>query len=438
MNFIFTRRFLILAACAAPLYAGGWLSRTFIMTALTFDGVLVIAAIADYLISESPSAFKLSRFVERRFQMGTANRVELEIASECGREVSLWIRDEYPPEMEPNEKEQQLSLGSRRTVRVEYHLFADRRGDFDFGRTGIRYASRFGLIWRQSRCGSAQRVKVYPNFDEAKRNELYAHRNRALRLGQRRMVLRGHGREFESLREFVQGDEMRHICWPATARRGKLVTRQYQVERSQNVVVMLDAGRLMTARIERLSKLDHAINAALSIAYVALSGGDNIGLLTFSRKVLSYLPPKRGMDQLGRVMEALYNVTAEMIEPSYARAFNHLSQNCRRRSLVIILTDVIDEEGSADLLAHTSSLLPRHLPLIVTIGDNDLRALVARLPATVADVYQQSVAEDLIRQREAALGRITHLGGLALDVPAGRLSFEVVNQYLDVKERGLL
>ena len=203
-------------------------------------------------------------------------------------------------------------------------------------------------------------------------------------------------------------------------------------------MVMLDAGRLMTARIGNLTKLDHAINATLSIAYVAAAGGDNVGLVVFSRRVISFLPPKRGRDQINRVMEALYNVEPQIIEPSYARAFSFVGTNCHRRSLIVILTDLVDRDASAELLAHASQLVPRHLPLIVTISDSDLRAMVRSSPASAAEVYRQSVAEEILRQREEALSRIHQLGGLALDVTAGRLSFELVNKYLDVKERGLL
>src|ERR1044072_87191 len=165
------------------------------------------------------------------------------------------------------------------------------------------------------------------------------------------MRVRGQGREFESLREFAIGDEIRHISWAATARRGKLITRQYTIERSQNIMVLLDTGRLMTARIGKLTKLDHAVNATLSIAYVAAAGGDNVGMVAFSRRVVSYLPPRRGHDQINRLM----------VEPSCNRAFNFFDVNCKRRSLVVILTDLVDRDASAELLAHTSQLIPRHL-----------------------------------------------------------------------------
>ena len=178
------------------------------------------------------------------------------------------------------------------------------------------------------------------------------------RPGLRRMRVRGQGREFESLREFVVGDEIRHISWAATARRGKVITRQYTVERSQNIVVLLDTGRLMTARIGKLSKLDHAVNATLSIGYVAAAGGDNVGLVAFSRRVVSYLPPRRGRDQINRLMEALYSLEPQMIEPSYKRAFSFFGANCKRRSLVVILTDLVDRDDRRSCLLTQRSLFP--------------------------------------------------------------------------------
>jgi uncharacterized protein (DUF58 family) len=359
------------------------------------------------------------------------------------RSAAFTIKDEYPPHLELRGERLLIARtirtrsGEART-QVSYKLYAASRGNYEFGDVLLRWRSPWGLVIKQAQVAAAQNVKVYPNINEAKRYELYAQRNRQLMTGLRRTRLRGQGREFESLRDYVVGDELRHVSWTATARRGKLTTRQYQIERNQSIVVMIDAGRLMTSRIEHLSKLDHAINAALAIGYVATSGGDNVGLLVFNRQVVSYLPPQRGHAQLSAMTEALYNVKAQMIEPSYARAFQYLSQNCKRRSLVVILTDLVDRDASAELLAYTAALLPRHLPLIVTIGDNDLRALVAQEPKVVADVYKQSVAEELLQQREEALARITELGGLALDVPAGQLSFQLVNKYLEVKERGLL
>lgn len=448
---IFTRRFFILFALGVLPLLAMW--TTFATRSnlkwglIAYDVALFLSALLDYRRTEKVSQLEVARLMPRRFMIGEENEVQLHLtvkpAKRKLRAATFTIKDEYPPELELR-GERLLTVKTKRMrsgearVAAGYKLYAASRGDYGFGDVVLRWPSPWGLVIKQTRIAAAENVKVYPNINEAKRHELFAQRNRQLMSGLRRTRLRGQGREFESLRDYVVGDELRHISWTATARRGKLTTRQYQIERNQSIVVMIDAGRLMTSRIEHLSKLDHAINAALAIGYVATSGGDNVGLLVFNRQVVSYLPPQRGHAQLAAMTEALYNVKAQMIEPSYARAFQYLSQNCKRRSLVVILTDLVDRDVSAELLAYTAALLPRHLPLIVTIGDNDLRALVAQEPKAVADVYKQSVAEELLQQREEALARITELGGLALDVPAGQLSFQLVNKYLEVKERGLL
>ncbi len=432
-------RFFLLLAAGLALLSVGWLSRGALYVTLLYDLALMATAVADYLLSERENAFRVEREMEERFAMGAENEVTIKISNRAQRKVTFIVKDEYPPRMElTNPREAQLTIPAGRSRAWRYSLLPTARGKYDFGNTVLRFRTRLGLLWRQITYPTATDVKVYPDIREARKHELYAHRNRRPEPGLRRMRVRGQGREFESLREFVIGDEIRHISWAATARRGKVITRQYTIERSQNIVVLLDTGRLMTARIGKLTKLDHAVNATLSIAYVAAAGGDNVGLVAFSRRVVSYLPPRRGRDQINRLMEALYSLEPQMIEPSYKRAFNFFGANCKRRSLVVILTDLVDRDASAELLAHTSQLIPRHLPLIITIGDTDLREMVRAQPTTSGDVYRQAVAEEILRQREEALMRIRHAGGLALDVPAGRLSLELVNKYLEVKERGLL
>jgi uncharacterized protein (DUF58 family) len=440
---IFTRRFFILFAMGVLPLVFAWGLPGVKWGLAAYDMVLLLLAYVDYRRAEDISKIEIARHMPRRFMIGEENEVRIMVSHRFPRRFKLTIKDEYPPGLELRGERLLVASPVRhetfdRQATVGYKLYAASRGDYGFGDIVIRRRCPWGLVIKQDRVKATENVKVYPNINEARRHELSARRNRQMLLGARKTRVRGQGREFESMRDYVRGDEMRHISWMATARRGRLITRQYQIERNQSIVIMIDAGRLMTSRIEHLSKLDHAINAALAIGYVATRGGDNIGLLVFNRQVAAYLPPQRGHAQLAAMTEALYNIKAQMIEPSYARAFQYLSQNCKRRSLVVILTDLIDRDASAELLSYTATLLPRHLPLIVTIGDKDLRALVAEAPRKIADVYQQSVAEELLQQREEALARITELGGLALDVPAGQLSLRLVNQYLEVKERGLL
>ncbi len=412
-----------------------------------YDLCLLLLAVSDYRRAGEAADWMVERVLPAKLMLGEENPVRIRLVLPPGRQLTLRIQDEYPPTLELC-GERTLVVTTRlltapggqssQVAEAGYHLYADKRGDHHFGDIHVRWTAPLGLVVRQSRHAATAVARVYPNLNEIRRHALDSRLQRQLEPGTIRRRLRGQGREFESLRDYVPGDGLRHVSWTATARHGRLITREYQVERNQSIVLMIDAGRLMTSRVGRLCKLDYAIDAALSIAHVAVGCGDAIGLLVFKRQVVSYLPPRKGPSRINEMIESLYNLEARMVESSYSRAFDYFSTLCKRRSLVIILTDLVDQEASAELLACTASLLPRHLPLIVAIGDNDLRALARENPQSIADVYRQSVAEDLLRQREEALARIVDAGGLALDLPAGGISTQLIDRYLAVKERGVL
>jgi uncharacterized protein (DUF58 family) len=390
-------------------------------------------------LSVLPAGVRIVREFSGRFAVGGETEVRVKVLNNTPRPLAIVLKDEYPPEMTLlGLREASMRVEGQTSAALHYELTPPRRGRFEFGQTAVRYLSRLGLVWCQARVNEPLAVKVYPNMRRVREAELKALGARSLVASHRRTSWRGEGREFESLRDYVRGDELRHVSWTATARRGKLVTRQYQIERDQTILIALDAGRLMTARIERETKLDSAVHATLALMSAAARGGDNAGLLVFGRRVKTYLPPKRGVEHMDAALEALHAIEPEMIEPSYARAFQFIAANCKRRALVVVLTDLVDEEGSRELLTSLKLLRPRHLPLVVTIGDRDLKAVVREEPATTRDLFTQSVAEEIIYQREAALRLVESQGGLALDVNAAALAPSLLETYLRVKERGLL
>ena len=406
---------------------------------LTYDLALFACAVFDAKNSKLPDGVHIERHFGSRFAVGAETEVRVEIANRTPRDISLNVKDEYPPQMKlAGARQALIDLDSQSSASLVYGLTPPKRGVFEFGRIAVRYLSRRRLAWCEAVAGKQMSVKVYPNMRRAREVELKALGARSFVAARRKSQWRGEGRDFESLRDYVRGDEMRHISWTATARRGKLVTRQYQMERDQTILIALDTGRLMTARIENETKLDSAVHAALALMSAAARAGDNAGLLVFGRRIKSFLPPKRGAEHLDAALEALHAVEPEMIEPSYSRAFEFVSANSRRRSLVVVLTDLVDEEGSAELLSSLKLLRPRHLPLVVTIADRDLKAVVRQPPATEKDLFTQSVAEEIMYQREAALRLVESQGGLALDVTAAVLAPKLLETYLRVKERGLL
>ena len=440
MKFIFSRRFFILFALGLLPLSLSWTFPVLRYAVLAYDILLVAAAIIDYFLGRKlPPELTIKREFEKRFAIGDRSEVKLRIENASARDFHFRIKDEFPAEMILGEKrETEFSIDAQTTAEFSYFLTPPRRGRYEFGKTAVRHLSRLGLVWCQADLGEAQAVKVYPNMRRAREMELKALGARSFLAVQRKSVRRGEGREFESMRDYVRGDELRHISWTATARRSRLITRQYQIERDQTVMIMLDGGRLMTGRIGDETKFDTAIHASLALMSACAKAGDNCGLAVFGRKVKKYLPPKRGLQHIDAVLEAMHDLEPELIEPSYARAFQFVGANSKKRSFVVILTDLVDKESSKELLNSLRLLRPRHLPLVVTIGDRDLNAAVSQLPKDIKDVFTQSAAEEIIHQREAALRLVESIGGLALDVTTQTLGPKLLESYMRVKERGLL
>jgi uncharacterized protein (DUF58 family) len=382
MRFVFSRLFFIILAAGLVPLSVSW-QIPFLRTAVIgFDIALIALALIDYFISRKlPEGVSARREFDRRFAIGDPTEVRVEISNSSPRELRMSLKDEYPAEMRlEGKREAEMFLDAHETAEFSYLLTPPRRGRYGFGRTAVRFKSKLGLVWCQSDLGESQTVKVYPNMRRAREIELRALGARSFLAIQRRAVRRGEGREFESMRDYVRGDELRHISWTATARRNRLTTRQYQIERDQTVMIALDGGRLMTGRVGDESKFDTAIHASLALMSACARAGDNCGLAVFGRRVKKYLPPKRGAEQMDAVLESLHDMEPELIEPSYARAFQFIASNSKKRAFVVILTDLVDKESSKELINSLKLLRPRHLPLVVTIGDRDLNTTVSKVP----------------------------------------------------------
>ena len=439
MRFVFTKLFYFLFALGIiPLILSHnrpWLR----WLAFGYDAALLVVAIIDARRSRLPSGIHIAREFKGKFAVGAETEVQISIRNATRKPIWLIVKDEYPPQMKLSRlREARIRIEAQTTAALSYGLTPPKRGRFEFGHTVVRFHSSLRLVWCEARIGDSTIVKVYPNMRRARDAELKALGARSLVAAHRKTSWRGEGRDFESLREYVRGDELRHISWSATARRGKLTTRQYQIERDQTILIALDAGRLMTARIDQETKFDSAVHAALALMSAAARGGDNAGLMVFGRRTKSYIPPGRGREHMDSVLEALYPLEPEMIEPSYTRALEFVAANSKRRSLVVLITDLVDEEGSKELLTSLRLLRPRHVPLVVTIADRDLKAVVREAPNSTEELFTQSVAEEIMHLREAALRLVESQGGLALDVTAAALAPALLEKYLQVKERGLL
>ena len=236
----------------------------------------------------------------------------------------------------------------------------------------------------------------------------------------------------------MPGDEYKKIDWSATARRGKLITRQYEAERSQNIVLLLDTGRTMLQAVQKMAKLDYVVNTALMLAYVAASGDDKVGLMAFDADVRAYLPPAKSKAQVYAILESLYNLEARLVETDYRNAFENLSTRWRRRSLVVLFTDLVDPESSAQILDAVPMISDLHRVVCVTVSDPNILAAAAGTPTDGAGVYQKAVATQVLQERRAAITLLKRRGVWTLDSPPEDLSADLVNHYLDLKARSMI
>ncbi|MGH7700215.1 MAG: DUF58 domain-containing protein, partial [Gemmatimonadales bacterium] len=295
-----------------------------------------------------------------------------------------------------------------------------------------------GLGRRRGRTALPWAAMVYPPLVTMRLKASVAEARRRRDVGIHAARRLGEGRMFESLREWVPGDDIRHIDWKATARRRKVITRQYEAERRQQVLLALDAGRLMTAEVAGTPRMEYAVQAALELAYAAAQHDDNVGVMVFADGVQHFAAPQRGRLGLKRVLDILAVAESRLVEPDYPGAFRYLAARSRKRALTVLFTDVIDRFASDALVANVATLRPRHLPLAVTLRNPELDQVAMVRPVAMHDAFRKAAAEELLRAREEALGHMRRAGVLVLDVPPERAAQAVVTQYLELKRRGVL
>jgi len=448
-------RFIALAALGAAVFLlGVWQPRLLVVGA-AYNLALASALAADYLLSRR----RRSEFVAVRrevgdpLSLGASNVVSIRLHNRSRAPVRLIAKDQPPPALDHDARPFHMLLQPGEAAIARYHITPRAKGDYQFGDIGLRVYSPVGLFLQQIMFPAGQRVRVYPDLTAVARYDLLARRGRLLEAGIRASRYRGRGTEFESLRLYLPDDDSRHINWKATARRHEVITSQFQSERSQNVLLVLDAGRMMAGRVgglaaaesfpeaageREMTKLDYAVNAALMSAYVASAMGDRVGLLAFAQEVHAYVPPRPGRRQVFRILEQLYRLEPQLVEPDYDDAFRYLALRQRRRSLVIVFTDLVDPDSSEELLKHVGALHPHHLVLCCTLADPDLLASAHSLPQESGEVYGKAVALGLLADRHSALAYLRHRGVHLVDAPADQLTTETINRYLELKSRSLV
>jgi uncharacterized protein (DUF58 family) len=395
--------------------------------------VCAAAVVVDSRRAPGRAGLGVERVCNDLLSVGVANRVTLAISARTEGAAAI-VHERVPPHMHPS----QVRWRVRLPAGVEYTVTPVARGDVTLGPAVVRVIGPWGLGWRQTTVYTQRLVRVDPNLAAIDVYEALARRGQLAELGLRTMRLRTEGSEFERVREAFPDDPLRAINWRATARTGRLMATELIPERAQPLLICLDHGRLMGIGAGELTKLDHAINAALLLVHVALRSGDRAGMLAFSDTVTHTLPPRAGTAQLRRFLDATRPIQPGETEADYDDALAFFSRWQTRRSLVVIFTDVLDPDQGKALIRQCVRLRRRHLPLVVTVRDPALDDAANAVPRSGDDAYARAVAGGLIADRDDTLRLLRGSGVETIDADARTLSPRLVNRYLDLKRRARL
>jgi uncharacterized protein (DUF58 family) len=430
-RFYFTLVTAILLALASTWISGG------LATSLLLTLLLTCAVLADIILIPR-DVLRVKRKTSSILRQSQSFQVELTLLNQGEHAALFQIVDSPPSDFDGTSTPFSIRLPARKEVVRTYNLKSYRRGSFRFGSVFYRVTGPLGLIQRQGKIDLSQDVQVLPDISGEGSRDLKLALAGAYRAGRRRSPRRGEGTEFESLREHQRDDDFRHIDWKASAKRGKLISRQYETERDQRLMILIDTGRLMSAKIGACRKLDYAVNAAVHLAQVALYKGDLVGYAIYNDELRAFAEPKKGQGQISHLVKELTSLEASRLESDYASVFHQVLRRCSRRTLVVCFTDLGDPHTAESLLQAALPLRPRHLPVIVTVSNSEILAVTRKIPENEFEVYRHVAAAEIWNDYQRTLRGLRSRGVATVSVPAEELSTGAINEYLRIKETARL
>lgn len=457
LGFGLTPRTLLLLLAATLLSVPAFLHGRTPWLMFGVDALVLIAAVFDAVSLPGPETLTLT--LTRRFlhapELGRAVEIELTATKAAGGVHRLLLTDDLHASIHAlTSKPQEIVSYANEPCTLIYLATPSRRGDLVLGDLYVRYRSVLGLVERWAVADLHQSVRVYaPGEAAGDSASLYLMRARQIEMEKRRLRVLGLGREFEAMRDYQPGDEVRNISWTATARHNRLITQQYTTERSQQVWIVLDAGRLSRTAFELggsgssqgndggvrvVTQLDQAASAAGLLARVVEQSGDKCALLTYGRAIQQQLLPGSGALHLRRIVDALSQVQSEAAEADHMLASMRLRQLQRRRGLVLWITEMTEAAGRPEIVAAVTDLVRRHLVVLVLLQHPELEALAAQAPTKARAMYAAAAAQEMLERRRLTLAQLRAQGVLVVETSASSVAADAISRYLEVKAQGQL
>jgi uncharacterized protein (DUF58 family) len=429
-----TRRLALLVAVSAVVLialdqvAGFWI----------VEGLIVAAALLDRAAASPPRVIGVERTVPEVLGLGASAEVSWVVSNPTRRRQRVAFSDELAPSLGAGARRTRVTLPAEGSAVVRTTIEPTRRGRFVIETLTVRVDGPLGLVSRQASRQHRSVLRVYPPFRSRDEAELRINRARILEVGLRSAQGRGGGTEFDQLREYSVDDEFRRIDWAATARAGKAIVRTYRAERNQTVVSLLDNGRVMAGRVDDVPRVEHAMDAVMMMTAVATRLGDRAGLVAFDRSVRAVVPPGHGRNQLGLVTEAMYELEPVLAESDYLGAFATTLARFRRRAMLVVFTDLVEQAVGESLLPALPLISRNHLVVVAAVQDPDVVRWAVTSPTEASGAYRKAAAVQALEERRRTTARLRGMGVTVVDAPPGKLAPLLADAYLKVKATGRL
>jgi uncharacterized protein (DUF58 family) len=407
-----------------------------IVTVLFFVGLGLV--VFDAILLFKQKGIWASRVLPEKLSNGDDNPIDIKLANNYNFKVKLHLIDELPFQYQKRDFEIKIVLKASDKKNIRYTLRPLERGEYYFGHLNVYAITPIGLIMRRFQFAKDAMVPNYPSFLQLRKYMLMAFSNKLLEYGLKKIRRIGHTMEFEQIKDYVPGDDIRNINWKATAKRNQLMVNQFQDERSQPVYSVIDKGRAMKMPFEGLSLLDYAINATLVISNVALKKQDKAGMFTFSRKVDNRVVAERRPSQMHKILETLYNVTTNFVESDFSRLYIDIKRHITQRSLLLLYTNFETLDALNRQLPYLQAISKNHLLVVIFFENTELHKLTNEKAETTFDIFQKTIAEKFVYEKKLIVNELQRHGIQSILTAPEDLTINTINKYLEIKARGLL
>ena len=424
---------MLVALAALPLAIGRIDDWCILVLALV---VVVVLLVSDVVAAPAPSDVVVRRRFPASITLGERGQLRWIVENHAGRTVRATVADALWPSLNATRRSSTFTIEADRLHRFGAAFEPSRRGRFPFSSLTVRTTGPLGLMHRQQTRTQPDSLAVLPAHPSA--DEMRRRMRIPLESGLRSVRARGTGTDFDQLREYQPGDDIRKVDWSATARQQKAIVRDHRAERNQHVVALLDNGRAMAGTVGDTPRVEHAMDAVMGLTRVASHIGDNVGLVTFDSRVRRVVPASKAKTQFARVTEAMYLLDPQFDESAYGVAFTTAASRFRRRSLFVVFTDVVESVVAESLLPAVRTLTRTHLVLVAAVRDPDVVRWAADRPGDADEAFRAAAAIAALNGRERAIARLQAAGAIVVDARPGDLAVDVVDAYLALKAQGKL